>query len=93
MIFIKNPLEKKLVMNFMDDSWIKKLLIWIINHRGDLEIHIDWGWEYKTIKLTLSNPIRIIGLKNSTMIFWDEFLCLNKNDNPIKFIKELVKDL
>ncbi|HNV96784.1 MAG TPA: hypothetical protein PKL13_00505 [bacterium] len=94
MKFIKNPLNETLVVNFMDDSWIKRLLIWLIKNRDDLEINIDWRWEYMTIKPNLLNPIRIIGSKDSTLIFWEEFFYIDKKKyTPIKFLKQIIKVL
>ncbi|MDD3284650.1 MAG: hypothetical protein PHZ07_03595 [Patescibacteria group bacterium] len=94
---LKNPkslLSRNLILNFMNNSWIKYLLLRILKVNNDFIVVIPWEWDKKTIKLNLLENIIVIGKNQSMIIFWEEFLGLNGDQKtPFKYLIKIIKKL
>lgn len=81
-----------LIKRFMNDSWMRDLLLWIININKDATIVIPWFWEKTTIRINLITFITILGENQTMMVFWDEFLYLPEDKTtPKKFLRKIMR--
>lgn len=90
----KSLLTRNLILNFMNNSWIKYLLLRILKVNNNFIVVIPWEWDKKTIKLNLLENIIVIGKNQSMIIFWEEFLGLNGDQRtPFKYFVKIIKKL